>query len=147
MTVVTFNEDIFPHTKGSVVDLDDDEKARVDQVAKARKIEKPYESGAKDNDDEVNDSREADVRRARDARDAAKENAVDQAAVLEAQRNAVGEPANVDALGVVPEHPAQVVTGTEPAEGVEVTNPQQATDIGNPEGADVKTSKTSKKKK
>jgi hypothetical protein len=146
MTVVTMQEDIFPHVKGSVVDLDKDEQKRVDVVAKARHISKPYVSGAKEPEGAVTDSREARVQQATAEREAAQSNAVDQAAQLEAQRTAVGEPANVDALGVVPEHPAQVVTGTAPVENVEVTNPQQATDVGDPKGAEVKGAKSKSSK-
>lgn len=137
MSVVTFQTDVFPYNKGDVVELTADEKARVDEVAKLRNV-KAYVAGDKS---EKGGGTPSDILNARAAADrkAAKVNAVDQAAQLEAQREAKAEPANVDALGVVAED-SVVVTGTAPVDGVEVVNPQEATDIGSEEGAEVKTS-------
>lgn len=42
MTLVKFNSDVFPYCKGDVVRLEGDDKARVDKVAKARKLENVY---------------------------------------------------------------------------------------------------------
>ncbi len=142
MALVTFQADVFPYCKGDVVELSGDEKKRVDEDAKGRNLECPYKSGNHPVD-AVENPRDADVLRADASREAAKSNAIDQAAQLEAQRNSVAEPANVDALGVGQEDP-QVVTGTEPAADVEVTNPQAATDIGSGEGVDVKVKKSKK---
>lgn len=139
-TLVTFNDDVFPYVKGDVVKLDAEEKARVDAMAKQRNLSNPYTKGNQAADT-VDDTRTANEARARADREAAKTNAVDQAAQLEAQRAAVAEPANVDALGIQQETPATVVTGTPPVEGVEVTNPQEATDTSKAAGAKVKGSK------
>lgn len=37
-----FNTDIYPYCKGDVVNLSNDEQARVDEAVKARDIETPY---------------------------------------------------------------------------------------------------------
>lgn len=145
MPLVTFQSDAFPYVKGDVVDLDSAELARVDAVAKLRDLDSPYVKGDERDSvvETVEGNHEANALRATADRAAIKENLVDQAAQLEAQRNSVAEPANVDALGVVAET-AQVVTGTEPVADVVVTNPQEATDPGSGVGAEVKTSKAKK---
>lgn len=147
MPLVTFQADVFPYCRGDVVNLSADEKKRVDAVVKGRNLDgAAYVSGDKRSDivDSVDDPRELSERRFNASRDAAKLNAVDQAAQLEAQRAAVAEPANVDALGVGQEVPAQVVTGTAPAADVEVSNPQEATDISSGEGVDAKVKRSRK---
>lgn len=98
MTVVTFQADIFPHVKNSIVDLDKDEKKRVDQVAKSRGVEKPYVEGAHESDDVVTNSREAIARIAKAERAVAEESAAEQAAALEAQNSGVAEPAHAEAV-------------------------------------------------
>lgn len=40
--LVKFNVDIYPYCKGDVVNLSNDEQARVDEAVKARDIETPY---------------------------------------------------------------------------------------------------------
>lgn len=40
--LVKFNTDIYPYCKGDVVNLSNDEQARVDEAVKARDIETPY---------------------------------------------------------------------------------------------------------
>ena len=42
MAVVTFNADVSPYMKGDTVKLSDDEKKRVDEVAKARDLKGAY---------------------------------------------------------------------------------------------------------
>lgn len=40
--LVKFNVDIYPYCTGDVVNLSNDEQARVDEAVKARDIETPY---------------------------------------------------------------------------------------------------------
>lgn len=133
--LVTFVEDIFPHTKGSVVRLEDAELARVDVQIKLRNLDRGYLAGDKSGRGHSNP---ADMRaeEAVATRAAVRENEVDQSAVLKAQQDAVAEPANVDALGLVGSGETEVVTGT-PSVDVDVNNPQAATDVGSGEGVDV----------
>lgn len=42
MAVVTFNADVSPYMKGDTVKLSDEEKKRVDKVAKARDLKDAY---------------------------------------------------------------------------------------------------------
>lgn len=82
MTVVTFNEDIYPYCKGDVVELSADAKKAVDATAKLRGINSPYTKGAK--------SAEADQ-----SAEAAEEAVVDQ---LEQDKvNAVVDPNDTQA--------------------------------------------------
>lgn len=147
MPLVTFKEDVFPYVRGDVVDLTPEEKARVDIIVKGRNYEAAaYVSGNKRDQvvTEVDDPGNARKQLAELDRAASQQNNIDQAAQLEAQRTAVAEPANVDALGLAQETPAQVVTGTQPVADVEVSNPQEATDLGSGEGADVKVKRSKK---
>jgi hypothetical protein len=136
---VTFKRDVFPYVRGDVVTLEDEELKRVDQTIKARNWDDVYVSGNKQVGRTVDGGPGADRQRALDARTAAVENNELQAATLQAQRDSVAEPANVDALGIAPEAPAQTVTGTKPAD-VGVKNPQEVTDLGNDAEPEVKKS-------
>lgn len=44
MALVQFTADVSPYCAGDVVDLDKDELKRVDEAAKARDLDKPYET-------------------------------------------------------------------------------------------------------
>jgi len=44
-TLVTFTADVYPHVRGEVINIDNDELKRVDEVAKSREIESAYEAG------------------------------------------------------------------------------------------------------
>lgn len=42
MTLVIFNADLFPHCKGDVVEISDEEKKDIDALVKVRGVQSPY---------------------------------------------------------------------------------------------------------